>query len=102
MRVVADQRGVGAGEVEEPLELCAERCAVGGDLFTGLQRALAALAARVADQSRTTTDEDHRTVAGALQVQEPHDRDQAPHMETVGGGVEPAIASDRAGRKRVG
>ena len=40
-------------------------------------------------------------MAGTLQVDQPHDRDEAADMQAVGGGIEATIGADGPGTERV-
>ena len=79
-----------AVEVEEALELRAQRSSPLGDDVVRVQRALGGLAARVADQPGAAADEGDRPVAGAL---------EALQQPTAAGGYRRA-GCRRSGRSR--
>ena len=97
VRIVGHQGAIGA-EVEKTLEHAANPGNVRRDMRVGEQLPALVLAGRVADLGGAAAHQDHRAVAGALHVPEHHDLDQAPDVERIGGGVEPDVARDTAGR----
>ena len=90
--VVHHLRRRGAGiEVEETLHLIALPLQVFPDLLTGEERALAALAARVADQPRAAAHQDDGLVPVELEMPEQHQRHQVAELQAGCGGIEPAV-----------
>ncbi len=102
VRVVADQRGVRAREVQEPFELFPQGGRIGGDLLARLQRAFRTLAARVANQARAAPHQDHWPVTRSLEVEQPHHRNEASDVQAISRRIEAAVASDGAACERVG
>ena len=90
--VVAHQRPDFLGvEVQEALHLIALPLEVLPDLLAREQGALAALAARVADQAGAAAHQDDRLVPGELEVPQQHQRHQVAELQAGRGRVEAAV-----------
>ena len=104
VEVVDHQRAARPGrEVEEPLELAAQR----GDVVlerlrrrAGCARSSGRTGRRSCPVPPPTTR--HRPSAEALQAQQPEDRDQVPDMQRIGGRIEADVAGDRAATRQSG
>ena len=97
IRVVHHSRGVGyVGEVEKSLELAALPSDVFVHVRLAQQRALGALAARIADQAGAAPNEDDRGAPRTLEVCEEHDEDEIADLEAWCGGVESPVPGNRA------
>src|SRR3954469_23269167 len=81
--IVAHACRAGSVEVEESLELAANAIRVRRDLLRGEQLTFSRLAARSADHAGAATDERDRSVTGALQVHEHHDRDETADVQAA-------------------
>ena len=55
---------------------------------------------RIPNESRTTTHERNRAMAGTLEVYQSHDRHETAYMKAVRGWVEPAVAGELTSGKR--
>ena len=86
------------GELEEPFHLSLQPGRPLRHLLFGVERALARLAARVADQAGAAADEHDGAVARQLDPPERQEGYEAPDVQAVGRRVEAAV--DRAGRFR--
>ena len=82
-------------EVEELRHLPADALDPVGDDLLGVERALGALAARVADQPGGAADEAERPVAGLLEPAQGEQLDEVADVQRGRGRVEPAIERDR-------
>jgi hypothetical protein len=89
-------------EVQEALQLGADPADVGLDRLRGVELPLDRLPAGVADHPRAAADHRDRSVAGALQVHEPHDRDQVADVQARRRGVEAAVAGHPSAGERLG
>ena len=67
-------------EVQKTRQLPADGGGIGRNDVERLQRAFATPSTRVADHPRAATDERDGSMPRALQVHEPHDRDQIADM----------------------
>ena len=101
--VVIQHDGVGraVAESQEFLEHAFDAGDVLGDLLFGQQGALGVLERRIADLGRAAAHQDDRLVPGLLQTTQQHDLDQVADMQRRRRRVEPDIARDHAGRRRL-
>ena len=83
-------------EVEEPLHLVAHALQVLADLFFRQQRALGALAGGIADEAGAAAHHDDGPVAGALQLQQQHDRHEVAELQAGRRRIEAAVRADRS------
>src|SRR5205085_12697208 len=67
-----------------------------------IELALGALAAPITYETRPTTDNDERLVSGALEMHQPHHRNEIPDVHTRRCRIESAIHRDRSLRERRG
>ena len=103
VEVVDQDRPVRAGrEVEEPLELAADRRDVGLERLAIEQVPLGRAPRRVADHPGPAADQRDRPAPEPLQPEQPEDRDQVADVERVRGRVEADVAGDRPARREPG
>jgi len=86
-------------EVEEALELTAQRSRVGLDRGLVEQPPLGGLAGGIPDHARAATDDDDRPTVRTLQVPEEEDLQQVADVQGGGAGVEADVAADRPSRQ---
>src|SRR5215212_3348223 len=89
--IVSHLRGVAAGEIEEMLELLAHRARVRLDGFRGVKLTLGSLATRIANEPRSTAHYDEWTMTCALEVHQPHDRNEVADMHARRARIEAAV-----------
>src|SRR5439155_4681768 len=88
------------GEVQEALELDADRGGIRLDRRAIQQVALGRTARWIADHAGPPTDEYHGTTAVALEVDEAEDRHEVPDVEPRRRWIEAVVAGDRAARRQ--
>ena len=97
---VVHQQRLPVREVDEARQLPADGLGVRRHLFARHHAAQLGFSGRVADQAGAAADQRHRAVAGALQVNERHDRHQAADVQARGGRVEADVRGGRGRKQR--
>ena len=91
--VIVDHHGVrgAVAEFQKPIKNTANCGRIAGYILRRQQFAALVASRRIADQRRTTADEDDRFVAGFLKMSQKHDLQQAAHMQGRGRAIEADI-----------
>ena len=103
IEVVDHHRSAGPGrEVQEPLQLAAQRNDVRLQRLAVQEVALRRPPGRIADHPGPPTDQSDRSAAVSLKAEQAEDRHQVADVEGVRGGVEAVVAGDRSACREAG